>query len=200
MAEKRMISDYEVIHSIDFGSRELVIGEDIDNKDGLYYLVAYGERTELFERYDKCVVGDDYAEIMEIFATRLSEEAQKLRAEHDKLTVPDAMAFIKPGECTPLNYTDNLKGRVIVIKPEVLRPEHRIAVNQLYIATGGNGVYPKARGSAVFCKNIYDGSTTRYERYDVMGTVEREKLPEWAQSKYDGIMEKLNKAKTDKEH
>ena len=41
MAEKRMISDYEVIHSIDFGSRELVIGEDIDNKDGLYYLVAY---------------------------------------------------------------------------------------------------------------------------------------------------------------
>ncbi|MBQ3427542.1 MAG: hypothetical protein IJH37_10455, partial [Clostridia bacterium] len=138
--------------------------------------------------------------IMEIFATRLSEEAQKLRAEHDKLTVPDVMAFIKPGECTPLNYTDNLKGRVIVIKPEVLRPEHRIAVNQLYIATGGNGVYPKARGSAVFCQNIYDGRTTRYERYDVMGTVEREMLPEWAQSKYDGIMEKLNKAKTDKEH
>ena len=125
MSEKRMISDYEVIHSIDFGSRELVIGEDIDNKDGLYYLVAYGERNELFERYDKCVVGDDFAEIMEIFATRLSEEAQKLRAEHDKLAVPDAMAFIKPGDCTPLNYTDNLKGRVIVIKPEVLRPEHR---------------------------------------------------------------------------
>ena len=52
----------------------------------------------------------------------------------------------------------------------------------------------------MICKNIYDGSTTRYERYDVMGTVEREMLPEWAQSKYDGIMEKLNKAKTDKEH
>ena len=197
MADKRMINDYEVINSIHFGYREFVIGEDRNNKDGLYYLVADCERNELFEKYDNCIVGDDFTEIMEIFAQRLSEEAKLLKAEHDK--IPDAVQYIKADGCIPLAHNDNLKDRIIVIKPEVLRAEHRIAANQLFYATGGNGVYPNARGTAVFCKNIYDGRTARYERYNVMGTLDAAKLPEWAKSRYDNIIDNKNRSKNEKE-
>lgn len=200
MSEKRMVGDYEVIHSIHFGGKEFVMGEDMGNKDGLYYLAADCERNEIFERYDRCVAGDDFTEIMEIFSQRLSEEVQNLKAEHDKITAPEAMSIIKSGDCTLLSHDDNLKDRIIVIKPEKLRPEHRIAINQLYIATDGNGAYPNARGTAVFCKNIYDGSSTRYERYDIMGTMEPDKLPEWAKSRYDDIIDKKNRSKNEKEH
>ena len=49
--------------------------------------------------------------------------------------------------------------------------------------TGGFGASANARGSAVFCKNLYDGKNTRYERMDVLGEVKPECMPDWAEKK-----------------
>lgn len=49
--------------------------------------------------------------------------------------------------------------------------------------TGGFGASANARGSAVFCKNLYDGKNTRFERMDVLGEVKPECMPDWAKEK-----------------
>ena len=54
---------------------------------------------------------------------------------------------------------------------------------QLFLVTGGFGASANARGSAVFCKNLYDGKNTRYERMDVLGEVKPERMPDWAKEK-----------------
>ena len=41
----------------------------------------------------------------------------------------------------------------------------------------------------MFCVNLYDNTHTRFERSDIMGTLEPEKLPEWAKRNFDKLME-----------
>ena len=56
--------------------------------------------------------------------------------------------------------------------------------------TGGFGASANSRGSAVFCKNLYDGKTARYERMDVLGEVKPECMPDWAKEKAEAISRK----------
>ena len=37
-----------------------------------------------------------------------------------------------------------------------------------------------SRGSACFCVDLYTGKESRYERMDILGIMEPEKLPGWA--------------------
>lgn len=60
----------------------------------------------------------------------------------------------------------------------------------VYYVTGGFGASANARGSAVFCKNLYDGKNTRYERMDVLGEVKPERMPDWAKEKAVAISRK----------
>ena len=195
--EKRMAGDYEITHSIHIGDNELVMGENLNSQTGDFYMVADCIQNDIFIRYENCYVSKDFTELAEIFAQRLTEQIQKLKSEHEKITVPKN--FITMDMCTPVKYEDSILNKVIVIKPQVLRSEHRISVNQLYLATGGNGSYGNARGSAVFCTNLYTQKNTRFERHNVMGTVEPEKLPEWAKDNLAEIIEKRDKAKNHKE-
>lgn len=195
--EKRMAGDYEITHSIYIGDNEIVMGQDLDNKEGHFYMVADCKRFDIFSSYENCLLGSDFTELSEIFAQRLTEQIQKLKAEQEKL--PVQTGFITEGMCSPIKSGENIRDKIIVIKPEVLRPEHRLSVNQFYIATGGNGIYGNARGSAVFCTNLYDKQDTRFERYDVMGTIEPDRLPEWAKKNFEDIASKREKTKGHKE-
>lgn len=38
--EKRIVGGYEVINSVHIGDREIVLGENMNDKDGLYYMVS----------------------------------------------------------------------------------------------------------------------------------------------------------------
>lgn len=49
--EIRKVENYEIINSMHIGGKEIVIGIDMNNAEGLYYMVADCERNELFERY-----------------------------------------------------------------------------------------------------------------------------------------------------
>lgn len=46
---------------------------------------------------------------------------------------------------------------------------------------GGFGASPNARGSAIFCTNIYSGQRSRYERRDILAVIEPEALAEYAE-------------------
>ena len=198
--EKRMAGDYEIIQAIMIGDREIVIGENQADTNGQKYMTAVGEWTDLFEHYDNVLVSDDYPEIVSLFGHRVTEQANKTR---DELCRPNLEginnAVITADSCTAINHDDDLNGKIIVIKPEVLRREYRRATNQLKFCTGGFGASPNSRGSAVFCKDLYTGKDSRYERRDVLGTMEPDEFPKWARPEIVQIVQDEKRKEPNKE-
>ena len=179
--EKRMAGDYEIIHAFHIGDKEIVIGENVNTIGDERYMCAFCDRNEIFGLYSDLWVSDDFCEIVKKYAERLSEQAEKTRVA---LFTPifqgiDITPVLK-AECTPISSKDDLNGKIVVIKQDVLRQEYRRSTNQIKLCTGGFGASPNSRGSACFCVDLYSGKTNRYERQDIMGTLQPEQLPQWA--------------------
>lgn len=180
--EKRMAGNYTIIQALHIGDREIVIGENLENQDGQKYMCAYCTANELFARYDEVLASNDYPEIVKIYGERVAEQAEKTRVEliTPKIQgIPNAALTAK--DCTPVSHDDDLNGKVVVIKPEVLRREYRMATRQIKLCVGGFGASPHSRGSACYCVDLYSGKESRFERRDILGTLEPEKLPKWAE-------------------
>ena len=197
--EKRMAGDYEIIQSVFIGDREIVVGVNEADTNGLPYMVAYCESNAILGRYYDVVGSDEFPEIMEIYGQRIVEQAQKIRTEFSKAKIQgiDNKPITAEG-CTLIGYDDDLHGKVIVIKPEALRPEYRRATSQVMLCTGGFGAYPHSRGSAVFCTEIYTGRERRFERMDVLGILKPEDQPEWVEH-YLLVLQQAEKQKKAKE-
>ena len=108
--------------------------------------------------------------LLEKTYTRYGEDYWKNYPSDYNSTIPD-------------HYKNDINGKIIAINPAVLKPEYQRADRQLYLVTGGFGASANARGSAVFCKNLYDGKNTRFERMDVLGEIKPERMPDWAKEK-----------------
>ena len=184
--EIRKAGDYEITHSIHIGDRELVMGENSKAEDGQFYFVGDCTRNELFERFENCLISNDFLELADIFSKRLQEQVQKLKDEREKTHSAEMITSVM---CCPGSERGNYKDKVIVIKPSVLRPEYRSAVYQLYLATGGNGLNPGGMGTAAYCTNLYTGKRTRFERYDVAGIIKPEQFPAWAKERLSVVRE-----------
>ena len=50
-----------------------------------------------------------------------------------------------------------------------------------------------------YCIDLYTGKESRYERMDVMGTMEPENLPGWAKHSLTAIQQEQARKKTNKE-
>ena len=143
---------------------------------------------------------DDFPEIVELFGQRVAEQAQKTHIELNKPRIQgiDDRPITAEG-CIPISYEDDLHGKIVVIKPEVLRREYRRATRQLKLCMGGFGASPHSRGSACYCVDLYTGKESRYERMDVLGTIQPEDLPGWAKHGLTAIQQEQAKKKTAKE-
>ena len=179
IAEKRMADHYEITQAIHIGDKEVVFGEDNRDKSETKYLCAFYQSNELFAQYFDCMDSTDYVEIMKLFVQRVSEQCDKVLSEREKITIP--MDVITSDQCIPDDYRKNIDGKVIVLRPEVLRQEYRTADRQLWLCTGGFGSAANSRGSACFCINLYSGKESRWERRDVLG--EMKELPDWAKKR-----------------
>ena len=83
--DKRMAGDYEIIHAIKIGDREIVIGENQADENGQKYMTAIGEWNDLFERYGDVLVSDDYPEIVKYFGERVAaQSSSKQYQPHSK--------------------------------------------------------------------------------------------------------------------
>lgn len=179
--KKRMAGSYEIIQAFHIGDREIVLGEDIDAKPEERYMCAYCQQSEIAALYNEVMVSDDYCEIVKLFAERLSEQAEKTRAEVLKPKFQGIdMTPLTSTDCTPISYDDDLHGKIVVIRPDVLRREYQLATRQLKLCIGGFGASPHSRGSACFCMDLCSGKGSRFERRDILGTLEPEQLPQWA--------------------
>ena len=179
--EKRMAGDYEVIQAVHIGDREVVLGENPQDETGMKYMCAFCRQNALFAEYSEVMASDDFPEIVELFGQRIAEQAQKTHIELNKPRIQgiDDRPITAEG-CIPISYEDDLHGKIVVIKPEVLRREYRRATRQLKLCMGGFGASPHSRGSACYCVDLYTGKESRYERMDVLGTIQ----PDTASSGY----------------
>ena len=176
-----LVGDYTVLCAVNIGSREIILAENEQSANGERFLCCYGERNDIFEKFTECAVGDDYIDAALFFAERIKQDAERFRAEVEKLDIP--VTVITQADCIPDHYKNDINGKIIAINPAILKPEYQRADRQLFLVTGGFGASANARGSAVFCKNLYDGKNTRYARMDVLGEVKPERMPDWAKEK-----------------
>ena len=199
--EKRMAGDYEIIHAFHIGDKEIVIGENVNAPGDERYMCAFCEKNEILGLYSDLLVSDDFCEIAKIYADRLSEQAEKTRVAlfTPKFQGIDTTPLTK-ADCVPISSDDNLNGKIVVIKQEVLRQEFRRSTNQIKLCTGGFGASPNSRGSACFCVDLYSGKSNRFERRDILGTMTENQLPKWAAHGLDRYRnEQRQKSHKDKE-
>lgn len=190
--EKRMAKNYEITHAVRIGGKEVVLG--VDEKSDEPYFCAFYQTHSILGEYSECMVGDNYAEMMELFGRRIQEQAGKVLAEQEKITVP--LDPFTASDCYPNDSAESIERKIVAVKAGALSPEYRTADHQLVYVTGGNGSRANARGSACFCINLYSGNHTRWERYDIQGEVRPECLPEWAAERLAAIQQEQTK----KEH
>lgn len=185
--DKRIVNGYEITNAVNIGGMEVLFGSN--EKSDMPYMVCNSSYIGFCDvKIDTDVVlSDNYLELMQEFTSRIRERTAAVKAEREKVTVPTKV--ITCAECDSISDVD-LENKVIVIRPESILPEYRGADRQLCIAVGGFGCSPTARGSAVFTVNLYTGKESRWERYDVLGMIKPECMPDWAKERLGGILEK----------
>ena len=182
---KRMAGPYEITHAIHIGDREIVLGENPADTEGVPYMCAYCEANDIIASYYDSVGGEDYAEIVGIFGERIKEQAERTQEKlrQERLDGEQSI-LVTEKDCTLITSEDDLNNQVVVIRADVLRPEYRSARYQLRLCTGGFGASPHSRGSACYCKDLVTGKDSRFERRDILGVMEPDDLPQWV---YDGL-------------
>ncbi|OME19784.1 hypothetical protein [Paenibacillus odorifer] len=180
--EKRMADNYEVYHALPIGRVEVILGIDMTNTDKPY-LVCYCDQNNLFglDQYYGAEGYADYLVAMQEFTKLLQWEVEKLQTERSAVVEP--MPYIQPAQCLPIKSEDDLIGRIVVVRPDRLRPEFRTADNQLVWVTGGFGASGNSRGRAVYAETLYTGDEYRYNREGLMGFLKPEHTPAWAVEK-----------------
>lgn len=196
--EKRMIGSYEVEHSIHLGDKEVILG--VDKKELYPFMVCYCTYDNpLGAAWATEAVGsDDYLEAMQVFLDRVQAQVELSRAELAKYPFDKTVFTVK--DCIPDNRNSSIVGKVVVINAEPKRYEYQHPAYQLILADGGNGA-TGGRGQAVFGTCLATGEHHRWERYDVLGEIKPERMPEWAKEALARIkaQEKEKKAKNREE-
>jgi len=176
---------YEIIHAVELGGSELILAEKKGDPE-VPYMVSdcVWNKDFCYESHHNAMGSTDFLEIMKLFAARLAERVVSIETERDTRGIP--FQTLTADDCYPVGKTD-LKGCVVVIKPDKLAPEYQTIDYQLALCTGGFGANPDSNGRTVFCKNLITGETARYNRTDLAGTVSEERLPDWAKVNLDAL-------------
>lgn len=98
-----------------------------------------------------------------------------------------ALGLLDKGHCTGRN--EDYIGKVLVLKPTVLKDEYKTPDFQLFLAEGGFGCSPTARGCKVYGRFLKDGEEAHYDRQDFLGVLKSEHLPDWARTKLTELQE-----------
>lgn len=192
--EKRMVEGYEITQGIRIGDKEVVFG--VNEKANMPYFCSFYSSNRILESYNDSMIGDDYVELIELFADRVKAQCIKVREEQAKVTVPREK--ITADMCHALSQCGDMTGKVMAIRVEALRPEYRSAEHQLVYVTGGNGARQHSFGTACYCITLYSGERERWERQDFQGEVKPECLPQWAKEKKVEIEQRETKRQTQK--
>ena len=192
--EKRMVGSYEVEQSIFIGEKEVLFG--VSQKEEYPFMVCYCDYNNPLSApwFTEAVGTDDYLEAMELFCDRVQAQIVLTRSEQEKFKF-DKTPFTA-ADCITDKKSESIIGKVVVIDAEPKRYEYQHAAYQLVLADGGNGA-SGGRGQAVFGTCLATGERSRWERYDVLGEIRPERMPQWAKEALNAIK---NQEKAKKPH
>lgn len=195
--DQRMAGSYAIQSAFFINGKEIVFGIDDNEKEP--YLVAHCKYDNPFgvPEYYNCVVSDKYADAMQEFGIRISQEAElSLETERQR----GISNTLTQDDCIPGSRNGDYEGELIVIRPAVLQRDRRTADHQLCRAEGGFGCKANSRGQAVYVKNIFDGRSMRYERNDVLGVIRPDRIPGWAKERLEPGRDQQKPEKPKKKH
>ena len=180
--EKRMIDKFEIIHSLQMGAREVVVGVSPEQE----FMCCFCTQDGMREYYSEAMASDDYLEIMELYTDRLKGQVAAMQAQRKTLHIP--LDVLGKEHCFPLLDSDDITGKVVAVKPSVMRYEYRRADCQLILVTNGSGARGYSRGTSVYGVNVFTGRRDgRWARLDILGEVRPECLPQWAKDRLPAI-------------
>lgn len=183
MQEKRMLGDYEVIHSLHIGDREIVVGDYPGAPKDERFLCVTCQHMDVFIKPEDAIVSDDYTEIIQEYGKRLAAQAEKTRPVVMRPVLDGLDTRILTAEdCQVIDNSDDIQNKIVIINPSFLRREYQQQTSQIMLCTGGFGSHPNSRGNACFCIDLYTGEKCRQERQCILGTLERNQLPQWAEN------------------
>jgi len=189
--EKRMIENYEIKQAIHLAGGEVVLAEDASAAEPFMVCDCSWDNPFSVEVYSNIAVSADYLEAIKEFLNRAAQRVELIEQERSKRGISHIP--LTADDCIPGSRGWNYQNQLIVIQPEKITPSARTADHQLLLATGGNGCDPGARGTAVFCTNLFTGKGTRWERYHVAGVIRPDRLPEWAAQKLEVLQKPKEK-------
>ncbi len=79
-------------------------------------------------------------------------------------------------------------GKLLIIKPEVLKDEYKTGDYQYFFAESGFGCDPKRSGQKVFGQFLLDGEKTHFDRSEFLGVADESQLPDWATKKLQELI------------
>lgn len=178
--EKELADTYEIIQSVTIGDRKIIVGEKHGNFSVLPYIVAYCECDGISKKYYDLIAGDDFLEIMEIYSRRTIEQIQRTRGEFFEAKMQGIDEhLISASMCRLISYEDHLSGKLLVLKPECLRPEYRKATKQLQWCIKDFGRQSHDPNAKLYCKELYSGKERYFDRTSILGILEQKHWPEW---------------------
>ena len=193
--EKEIINEhYEVVSSMNIGGKRMILAVSNDKEEQYPYLKCIYTENELFGTYESVIASDSYPEAIKLYADDIKAEAVQL--ELNQRAMGDAaLPCYKPDEVRPVYFTDNIIGKVVAVEEKYLSDGYKDRGHQLYYVVGGSGAYPNSRGQACFSYDLYNGKKERIERYEVMGYMREDELPEFAKKTLEAVKERVRKEK-----
>ena len=193
--EKEIINEYyEVVSSMNIGGKRMILAVSNDKEEQYPYLKCIYTENELFGTYESVIASDSYPEAIKLYADDIKAEAVQL--ELNQRAMGDAaLPCYKPDEVRPVYFTDNIIGKVVAVEEKYLSDGYKDRGHQLYYVVGGSGAYPNSRGQACFSYDLYNGKKERIERYEVMGYMREDELPEFAKKTLETVKERVRKEK-----
>lgn len=192
--EEVIVEDYKVIERTVIATEGFFLAEYVGNGTNEKYASGTIDRSKLdfgFEQYQFRYLSDDYLDVVKFYHQNIISKIEQFK----EMSADIPKGLITREHCNPLDSVPTLAGEIVVQSVDVLFPEYRNASNQIYLATAGNGCRGDARGSAVYAVNLYSGERTRLERYDLIGILRKEHIPNWAKKTYETIRSQKNKEK-----
>jgi len=181
-----MADHWEVKYAVCVGGHEIVFAEDARDQEHPYFIgnCSYDNPFGLPD-YKNCVGTTDYLGAVTEFADRIKKQAELVRQTRAERGISNEP--LTRDACLPGGLGDNIEGKLVVIRPEIMQDDKRTADYQYFVAEHGNGCRAEALGLGVFGQNLYTGKSGRWERPDILGIADSEKLPDWAKDRLKAL-------------
>ena len=176
---KEMINDYAVKNEVFVGNRRYLFAVHTDEKEPQRFLKCQCYDDELFRHYVNAVTSNDFVECMKLYMADISAAVEQIEKDRAAIGLED-ISCLKGSDLLSASRDKNIEGKVVAIGEKWLCDGFKDISHQLYFVKGGNGAQSNSRGNACFSINLYTGEDTRIERYEVLGEVPEDKIPDFA--------------------